>query len=78
MNNFCRNLGDSLPDEFEIEVDILVSKKKKKETCAHVLIKTANIINFSRRYFILSGLIGKETESLSWIFFFVPEAESEP
>ena len=33
MNNFCRNLGDSLPDEFEIEVDILFSKKKKRNLC---------------------------------------------
>ena len=43
MNNFCRNLGDSLCDECEIEVDILVLNKKKKETCAHALMKTANM-----------------------------------
>ena len=30
MNNFCKNLGDSLRDEFETEVDVFVSKKKKK------------------------------------------------
>lgn len=35
MNNFCRNLGDSLRDECEIEVDILVSNNKKRNffTC---------------------------------------------
>ena len=39
MNNFCKSLLDSLREEFEIEVDIFV--KKKKETCTHVFIKTA-------------------------------------
>ena len=31
MNNFCKNLGDSLRDEFEIEVDVFISKKKKEK-----------------------------------------------
>ena len=38
MNNFCKSLLDSLREEFEIEVDIFVLKK---ETCTHVIIKTA-------------------------------------
>ena len=46
MNNFCKNLGDSLRDEFETEVDVFVSKKK--ETCTHVFHKTI-LINFSRK-----------------------------
>ena len=29
MNNFCKNLGDSLRDEFETEVDVFVSKKRR-------------------------------------------------
>ena len=41
MNNFC--LGDSLHDEFEIEV-VFVSKKKKKENCTHVFIKAVDIL----------------------------------
>ena len=32
MNVFCKNLGDSLREEFEIEVEVFISKKK--ETCA--------------------------------------------
>ena len=40
MNNFC--LGDSLHDEFEIEV-VFVSKKKK-ETCTHVFSKAVDIL----------------------------------
>ena len=29
MNSFCENLGGSLRQEFEIEVKVFVSKKKK-------------------------------------------------
>ena len=47
MNNFCKNLGDSLRDEFETEVDVFVSKKKKKKL-VHVFHKTI-LINFSRK-----------------------------
>ena len=43
MNNFCKNLGDSLRDEFEIEVDVFISKKKK-ETCVHVFIKIVDFL----------------------------------
>ena len=39
MNNFC--LGDSLHDEFEIEV-VFVSKKK--DTCTHVFSKVVDIL----------------------------------
>ena len=42
MNNFCKNLGDSLRDESEIEIDIFISKKK--ETCTHVFIKTVDFL----------------------------------
>ena len=34
MNNFCKNLGDSLRGEFEMEVDVFISKEK--ETCARL------------------------------------------
>ena len=33
MNNFCKNLGNSLRDKFEIEVHVFVSKKRKLYTC---------------------------------------------
>ena len=33
MNNFCKSLLDSLCEEFEIEVDIFVLKKRNLYTC---------------------------------------------
>ena len=38
MNNFCKNLGDSLCEEFEIKV-VFISKKK---TFSYVFSETAN------------------------------------
>ena len=36
MNNFCKSLLDSLREEFEIEVDIFVKKKKRNlYTCLY-------------------------------------------
>ena len=29
MNNFCKNLGESLREEFEIKADVFVSTKRK-------------------------------------------------
>ena len=41
MNNFCKNHEDSLREEFEIEVDIFIWKKKK---LVHVFSETASRI----------------------------------
>ena len=44
MNNFCKNFGDSLLEEFKIEVEVFISKKK--ETCAYVFDETTDIVKF--------------------------------
>ena len=41
MNVFCKNLGDSLREEFEIEIEVFISKKKK---LVHVFGETTNIV----------------------------------
>ena len=41
MNSFCRNLGQSLSEIFNIEVHVFVSKK---EACSYVFDKTFNIL----------------------------------
>lgn len=33
MNNICKNLEDSLRDEFEIEVDEFFSKQRSSSIC---------------------------------------------
>ena len=55
MNNFLKNFGDSLREEFKIEVEDFISKKKKlvhmslvKPLILYTFFK--EIINFVRKY----------------------------
>ena len=55
MNNFLKNFGDSLREEFKIEVEDFISKKKKlvhmslvKPLILYTFFK--EIINFGRKY----------------------------
>ena len=54
MNNFCKNLRDFLREEFKIEVEVFILKKKKlvyvfgEPLMSHKFFK--DIINFSRKY----------------------------
>ena len=43
MNNFFKNFGDSLREEFKIEVEDFISKKK--ETCAYVFGEATDIVH---------------------------------
>ena len=76
MNNFCKNLGDSLRDEFEIEVDVFISKKKKlvhmswsKPLISYKFFKA--IISFIRDYW-------NKRQRFYPGYFFVLEIELKP
>ena len=76
MNNFCKNLGDSLCDQFEIEVDVFISKKKKlvhmsllKLLISYKFFKA--IINFIRDYW-------NKIQNFILVTFFCTEIEPKP
>ena len=70
MDNFCQVLADSLREEFEIEVDAFVSKKKKfvhmSLMKALVSYKFLNeIIKFIKKYYY------RREKFYSGYFFFI-------
>ena len=84
MNNFCTNLEDSLREEFEIEVEVFISKKKKlvhmslvKPLISYNFFK--DIINIIRDYWnkkqrFYPGyffLYPKLNQSLKWRFDYI-------
>ena len=84
MNNFCHGLADSLREEFEIEVDVFVPKKKKN---IHISLMRPlvsykffmAIINFAKNYWchrqkfypVFFFVYPKLNQSLKWRFDYI-------
>ena len=81
MNKFCQVLADSLMEEFEIEVDVFVSKKKK---IVHMSLMNSykffkKIINFIKSYWyrrqkfypVYFFVYPKLNQSLQWRFDYI-------
>ena len=84
MNKFCQFLADSLREEFEIEVDVFVPKKKKilhmslmKPLVSYKFFK--KIINFIKSYWyhrqkfypVYFFVYPKLNQSLQWCFDYI-------